>query len=144
MTGSQHEKRSGRTTTLRLHDTRRPTSERHCLVVWVDGVARSCSLPRIGEAVIGRAPDSAVRIESRAVSRKQAVLAVTSDAVTLTDAGSRNGTQVNGTPLVGACALTYGDVISFGDVYAVFEEDPAIPKLGPLPFGGEIEIGNRT
>ncbi len=148
MSGAQREEQRSVPPTVRLLDTRRPTGERHRLVVWMEGVARSWRLPRVGEAVIGRADDSAIRIDAAAVSRKHAVLLLRSGAVTVTDAGSSNGTRVNGTRLLGERALAYGDVITFGDVYAVFEEDrgQSTTQLGALlsPDGCQIDLGKRT
>jgi len=112
------------------------------------GVARSWRLPREGEAVIGRGDDSAVRIDAAAVSRKHALLSLRAGAVTLTDAGSRNGTRVNGTRLVGERTLAYGDVVTFGDVFAVFEEEcgQSATQLCSLlpPDGYQIEFGERN
>jgi len=68
--------------------------------------------------------------------------------VMLTDQGSQNGTRVNGERLQGDRLLTYGDIISFGDVTAAFVEDKgelagaADAALGP--GGREIQLGDRT
>jgi pSer/pThr/pTyr-binding forkhead associated (FHA) protein len=48
------------------------------------------------------------------VSREHAVVEPTADGVVVTDAGSTNGTRVNGENLVGSRQLQHGDVIEIG------------------------------
>src|SRR5258706_9263339 len=53
-------------------------------------------LPDLGEVVIGRATDAAIRIDDEDVSRYHARIAIVPDGqVILTDLGSTNGTYVN-------------------------------------------------
>ena len=66
------------------------------------------------ENVIGRSRSSDVRIELSSVSRNHAVLTRYDDGSwTITDANSKSGVQVNGSP-VQICALETDDVITIG------------------------------
>lgn len=63
---------------------------------------------------IGRALDNDVVLESPLASRQHAVLLSEGPFVTIRDAGSRNGTYVNGSR-VEVQALANGDTIGIGD-----------------------------
>jgi len=121
---------------------------RHRLIVWLGDTVTSWPLPAKGTAVVGRSPEAAIQIASPLVSRQHATLMVGPRLVMLTDQGSQNGTRVNGERLQGDRLLTYGDIISFGDVTAAFVEDKgeasgaAEVTLGPS--GREIPLGDRT
>ena len=68
------------------------------------------------ESVIGRSKSSDVTIDFPTVSRNHAVLTRYDDGSwTISDAGSKDGTYVNG-ERVNICALQDGDVISVGGV----------------------------
>jgi len=67
-----------------------------------------------GENIIGRDREAAIVVDSPDVSRHHARLLVTSDAVTLEDLGSKNGTFVAGKRLTAATALRDGDQITVG------------------------------
>jgi S-DNA-T family DNA segregation ATPase FtsK/SpoIIIE len=54
---------------------------------------------RPGETMIGRSPTCAVVLDDLEVSRRHATLTITSDTVTVADAGSTNGTTLNGQPV---------------------------------------------
>ena len=82
-----------------------PDGSKHALTHW--------------ENVIGRSKSSDVRIDLSTVSRNHAVLTRYDDGSwTITDAGSKSGVQVNGSP-VQICALEPDDVITIGglDMY---------------------------
>jgi len=121
---------------------------RHRLIVWLGDTVTSWPLPSKGPAVVGRSPEAQIQIHSPLVSRQHATLMVGPRLVMLTDQGSQNGTRVNGERLQGDRLLTYGDIISFGDVTAAFVEDKgelagaADAALGP--GGREIQLGDRT
>jgi len=121
---------------------------RHRLIVWLGDTVTTWPLPAKGTAVVGRSPEAAIQIASPLVSRHHATLMVGPRLVMLTDQGSQNGTRVNGERLQGDRLLTYGDIISFGDVTAAFVEDKgeqsgvADATLGP--GGREIQLGDRT
>jgi GAF domain-containing protein len=76
------------------------------------------SLLAVGEHAIGRHAGSAVRLDDPSVSRRHATLTVDPTVVILRDAGSRNGSFVDGAPLAAsgtslpqACWLRFGDVL---------------------------------
>jgi DNA-binding NtrC family response regulator len=90
----------------------------HLLVV--EGASSSMfPLPQEGQVVIGRAPDSNLRLHDAACSRKHATLHVSAHEVTLEDLGSHNGTRVNGQRVSGSRVLAGDDVISIGPVKLV-------------------------
>ena len=76
---------------------------------------------RDGESlVVGRDPGCELVIEDPRVSKRHAQLRWSGDGWTLEDAGSKNGTAVNGKPVEGA-ELHDGDAISFGGLSGRFE-----------------------
>lgn len=88
------------------------------------------SLLAAGDHAIGRAPDSAVRLDDPSVSRTHARLALQDAAAWLHDAGSRNGTYVDGVRLAApgaalprACWLRFGDVLC---EFAALDEAQAV------------------
>ncbi|MBS1723565.1 MAG: FHA domain-containing protein [Armatimonadetes bacterium] len=76
-----------------------------------------------GASTVGReAPAEIVLDGESSVSRQHARLERTGDAVTLSDAGSTNGTFVNGVRLTGPVSLKVGDSVQFGAVAFRYEE----------------------
>lgn len=69
---------------------------------------------------IGRDEPCAVRLHSAAVSRRHARVTVSGDRVVLEDLGSKNGTKLNGTRLVGTTPLSDGDRVEVGPLVLVF------------------------
>lgn len=69
-----------------------------------------------GKNIVGRCDDADVVIGSGAVSRRHAVISVSSDGVTIEDLGSKNGTFVANERLVAARRLEEGAEIRFGMV----------------------------
>ena len=67
-----------------------------------------------GENVIGRDPTGDVRIAAISVSRRHAIIRVSSDCVTLQDLGSKNGTYVDGVRVTDATPVGEGSEICFG------------------------------
>jgi DNA-binding NtrC family response regulator len=97
--------------------------QRHCLVVWLDGSARVVSLPQRGSVVVGRGDDAGIRVDASTVSRRHAELSLGPGVVTVADLGSQNGTRVNGERIGDTRPLAYGDILSLGEVTAVFSEE---------------------
>ena len=103
---------------------------------------------------IGRHPQCDVVVEAGAVSRYHARVHKTDAGWDVEDAGSRNGTFVNGQLIDGRQALTHGDQIRISDVTLVYHSDdgPHFTDVGAdvgsgfasgLQFGGtrfDIEI----
>jgi transcriptional regulator with GAF, ATPase, and Fis domain len=140
--------RFGDASTASIVSQRRPLGEHHCLVVWLKGTARVSPLPSIGEAIVGRTEPADILIDSPGVSRRHAVLRTDGSRVVVEDLGSRNSTRVNGERISGEQALRYGDVIMFGDVSAILEEQPAgsaqLPDQDVPAEGFVLELGERT
>jgi DNA-binding winged helix-turn-helix (wHTH) protein len=80
---------------------------------------------RQGDAVIGRAADAAIRIDSGGVSRHHARIVVHGDEARVTDLASKNGTFVQGARVTGECLLEDGDEIRVGPVVLTFKIAPA-------------------
>lgn len=83
--------------------------------------------PQLGEQffidrarlTLGRDPASDVFLNDMTVSRMHAVIDCEADVVTITDAGSLNGTYVNG-EVVESAVLENGDVVQIGTFQMVF------------------------
>jgi two-component system, cell cycle response regulator len=71
-------------------------------------------------AVIGRAPQAEVYIESPDISRRHAELDVAGSSVVLRDLGSVNGTYLNGARVMAPAELQDGDLIRLGKVVLKF------------------------
>ncbi len=84
-----------------------------------------------GETQIGRASDLSVSLPDRSVSRMHALLRRTGDSLVLEDAGSRNGTSVNGVRIHAPHTLSPNDRISFGNIMVrlTTEDLPVLPSL---------------
>jgi hypothetical protein len=96
-------------------------------------------LPVGFDAIVGRAETDGVRIDDPEVSRRHARLVHDERGVIVQDLGSTNGTQINGDRITGPCLLRDGDVVSFGDVSAVFRSSsPAqLERGGPSAAGSD-------
>jgi hypothetical protein len=80
-------------------------------------------VPR-GEVTIGRDPSRTVFVEDHALSRLHAVIAFPSSGeARLRDAGSHNGTQLNGARIAGETAVVAGDVIRCGSTILTLVAD---------------------
>ncbi len=73
-----------------------------------------------GENLIGRDPESHVRIDSVLVSRRHGRIVITGENVTIEDLGSKNGTYFNGNRLQGPEPLFPGDRITIGRLAATY------------------------
>jgi len=82
-----------------------------------DGPPDPMPLPE-GERVVGRSRSADITVESRSVSRRHAVLAVSGGRVTLRDLESRNHTFVNGERITDETQLEPGARLRFGDLEA--------------------------
>lgn len=69
---------------------------------------------REGETTLGRSPYCSIVIESLEASREHATIRLHSREVVLTDLDSRNGTLLNGQPVVHPTRLNPGDRIEVG------------------------------
>jgi adenylate cyclase len=74
-----------------------------------------------GEVVIGRSPDCHVVLKDFGISRNHARILVDEDGVRIMDLKSKNGTQVNGVPVMEA-PLKEGDIILLGKFKLTFSK----------------------
>jgi DNA-binding winged helix-turn-helix (wHTH) protein len=69
-----------------------------------------------GETLIGRGPESQVRLIPPSVSRRHACITIHRDRVTIEDLGSKHGTYVGDERIVGPTNLKHGDHIRVASV----------------------------
>ena len=74
-----------------------------------------------GDVVIGRSPDCQIVLKDFGISRTHARITVSDDGVRIADLKSKNGTQVNGVPVVEA-PLKDGDKILLGKFLLTFSK----------------------
>ncbi|MEM9558058.1 MAG: sigma 54-interacting transcriptional regulator [Acidobacteriota bacterium] len=95
----------------------------------VDGIERWFALAA-GKNLVGSRRDAAVHLADASVSRRHAVVLVEPTGVVVRDLGSKNGTFLNGRPIVDA-PLVLGDELRCGPVRLVLEAiDPGDDALG--------------
>jgi DNA-binding winged helix-turn-helix (wHTH) protein len=75
----------------------------------------------VGESVIGRDRDCAIRLDAESVSRHHARLDVTERGVSIEDLASKNGTWVDGERIDSAVLLTDGTIFRVGSETVRFE-----------------------
>ncbi len=68
-----------------------------------------------GVTQVGRADENDIVLSGDLVSRKHCRIHIKGDGVVFEDLGSRNGTKLNGAPVVGSVDLKVGDVIGIGE-----------------------------
>lgn len=92
--------------------------------VIVDAAGGQYHLPP-GQYGVGREQDNAICLSREtSVSRHHAQILITPQAVLLSDAGSTNGTFVNGVPIACQTALRPGDRLRFGDAHFTVDRVP--------------------
>jgi serine phosphatase RsbU (regulator of sigma subunit)/pSer/pThr/pTyr-binding forkhead associated (FHA) protein len=96
-------------------------------LITIQGPATGQRYPLSRERVeIGRQGDSDIYLESLAVSREHARLVRQGNTWFVEDAGSSNGTYINGTPVAGRVPLSEGDALQIGPYVFNLRADPAI------------------
>lgn len=94
-----------------------------------------------GENSIGRVGGNDIVLQSQKVSKKHCVLVVNNKDITVKDAGSSNGTFVNGV-LTKLKKLAAGDRVSVGEyvleIRAAAEAAKPMPMLSGAPVGGNV------
>jgi len=88
-------------------------------LIYQDGDTPQTHSFATGEVVIGRSPDCQVVLKDFGISRNHAKLVVDEDGVRILDLKSKNGTQVNGVPILEA-RLKDGDRILLGKFQLTF------------------------
>jgi hypothetical protein len=76
----------------------------------------------LGDFVIGRSSECSLAVDDPLVSRRHAVLRVTSEGVVAEDLGSRNGISVNGERAAGPRKLQHRDRVTIGSQEVVLLE----------------------
>ncbi len=96
---------------------------------------------RIGDNLLGRTHDAAVRVDQTSVSRRHAVIRISDGGATLEDCGSKNGTFRGKDRVAAPVALQDGDRILLGAALLIFRcfrretvgpDDPASRPTTPL------------
>lgn len=113
------------------------------LVQQPDGSVREVPL-HTTPTVLGRAPDCAVVLEGRLISRHHARIYQHGQDYVLEDLGSHNGTAVNGQPLVGPLALRDGDQIELGGVGKLVFADTDATRTRPLAPAEGVWLDEAT
>jgi transcriptional regulator with GAF, ATPase, and Fis domain len=123
-----------------------PAEERRTpalLAVVVGGALARRSVALRGTVTVGRGQDASLVLEDESISRRHFVVAWSGEAWALTDAGSRNGTFVDGHATEGSTPLRVGSVVRAGaSILVVVEDasrarDPVTASLG-LVGGGSL------
>ena len=87
--------------------------------VWIR--YRGVRVPIRRRTVLGRSPYSTLVVDGSTISRQHAILELRDDGLVVSDAGSRNGTRVNGALIQDAQRVEHGDVIQLGHEQIVVE-----------------------
>lgn len=126
---------SGEATEVEDHRTTAPTQGRY----WLEAKDRTYPLDA-GEHTIGRDPGCDIWLNDRSVSRRHGRIRVggSSDAATLEDLSSTNGTFVGRQKIEAPTALADGDRIKVGSVELTFREGSE--RLAPTR---RVRRGNR-
>jgi adenylate cyclase len=90
-------------------------------LIYQDGDATQTHTFSSGDVVIGRSPECQVVLKDFGISRQHARITVGEDGVRIMDLRSKNGTQVNGVPVVEA-PLKDGDRILLGKFQITFSK----------------------
>ena len=94
-------------------------SERVSLVIYDGQSTQMLELADGAKLIFGRSRTANVHIDSERVSRLHAQFTRRGPVVTVEDAGSRNGTWVNGVQVQGARTLSSGDEVTFGPLSVI-------------------------
>ncbi|HEY2944138.1 MAG TPA: adenylate/guanylate cyclase domain-containing protein [Vicinamibacteria bacterium] len=90
-------------------------------LIYQDGDTPQTFMFATGEVVIGRSPECNVVLKDFGISRQHAKIVVDEDGARIVDLKSKNGTQVNGVPVVEA-PLKDGDRILLGKFQLTFSK----------------------
>jgi transcriptional regulator with GAF, ATPase, and Fis domain len=103
------------------------------LRVVADGILETHPLPDEGIVIIGRGPESDLRIDDPSISRRHAAVKVAAGAVTVTDLGSANGTRLVERALEPnqPVELLPGEVVDLGSVMVILQRGFAAAAAPP-------------
>jgi predicted component of type VI protein secretion system len=125
---------------LGFESTKAPSARPVLVLRQVRPVAKDAAW-EVAEAAAAVGRSGAIRLDHRSVSRRHAIIRIGPEHdFVVEDAGSANGTFVNGRRLTAAASIATGDQISFGDVILVAEIRGVIareqPADGTVMYGG--------
>jgi two-component system response regulator AtoC len=114
-----------RASTLRNTPAVNPAKGKHGLLVIVNGVVATHTLPETGEVKIGRARENDIQIIDASVSRVHAILRI-GEALTIEDVGSANGTRVRGAIIDPSIPVpvVLGEVMDLGSAMVMVQQRP--------------------
>jgi two-component system response regulator AtoC len=115
-----------RASTLRSTPAVNPVKGKHGLLVIVNGVVATHTLPEAGEVSIGRARENDIQIIDASVSRVHAVIRLDPAGATIEDKGSANGTRVRGVAIEPnkPVPITLGEVMDLGSALVMVQQRP--------------------
>jgi two-component system, NtrC family, response regulator AtoC len=115
-----------RASTLRNTPAVNPPKGKHGLLVIVNGVVATHTLPELGEVRIGRARENDIQIIDASVSRVHAIIRITESGVTIEDQGSANGTRVRGAVIETGkpVPVVLGEVMDLGSAMVMVQQRP--------------------
>lgn len=118
------------------------TTAEALLQVVCNGERQQVSIAPLSVCRIGRDPTNDVVLGSGATSRTHAMIRRDmAGRCFLSDAGSRNGTHLNGLPVTEPVMLNTGDVIVIGGQQIVFQQDAIVaPLIEAGPQGAATQV----
>jgi DNA-binding winged helix-turn-helix (wHTH) protein len=114
---------------------RREPAKNSVATHWLTVGQRRMSLAT-GENIVGRDEAASVRLDDPMVSRRHARILVSASGAVIEDLGSKNGTFIDGQPVVAApMPLRNGIQLAFGTVLVIYGESgsgmPTLTHAGP-------------
>jgi DNA-binding NtrC family response regulator len=103
-----------------------PPKGKHGLLVIVNGVVATHTLPEAGEVRIGRARENDIQIIDASVSRVHAIIRIQETGVSIEDQGSANGTRVRGAVIESGkpVPVVLGEVMDLGSAMVMVQQRP--------------------
>lgn len=97
-----------------------------------------------GAHSLGRGSEASITIDDPRISRVHAVVTVTTDSVTVVDAGSTNGTELDGVPVgPDPHAVGAGATIAMGDSLLVLRDPGDLPATMAARGDGTLAVRRR-
>jgi len=97
-------------------------------IVFISGAGTGRTYDIVGELLVGRNPESQIRLPEEVISRRHAKVYMRGDDVIVEDLGSANGTFVRGEAISAPTKLEDGEVVSFGNISARIQYEGAASK----------------
>jgi two-component system response regulator AtoC len=119
-----------RASTLRNTPAVNPAKGKHGLLVIVNGVVSTHTLPEVGEVRIGRARENDIQIIDASVSRVHSIIRLDPSGTTIEDMNSANGTRVRGTTIEPGTRVpvALGEVMDLGSAMVMVQQRPIATK----------------